>query len=172
MERELRRYQNLLVCVGAGIITFGFWSLIKGVMSMFLYKDDIRELLAVLGVTQEEMGFVLPFINIILVVLIGMDLVLRMIVGTSARNEGRARDRKRRWVYLVFGLLLGFLSLSSLVSDITRFDENFSSILDGVITVVIDATSVIMVVEMFVAGVKVKVLKKKISETKTEEVAA
>jgi len=98
--------------------------------------------------------------------------VLRMIVGTSAKNEGRARDQRRRWVYLVFGLLLGIFSLSSLVSDITRFDENFSGILDGVITVVIDVTSIIMVVEMFVAGVKVKLLKKKISETKTEEIAA
>ena len=172
MERELRRYQNLLVCVGVGIITFGFWSLIKGVMTMFLYKDDIKEFLLMLGVKQEELSFVIPFINIVLVVIICMDLLLRMIVGTSAKNEGRARDQRRRWVYLVFGLLLGIFSLSSLVSDITRFDENFSGILDGVITVVIDVTSIIMVVEMFVAGVKVKLLKKKISETKTEEVAA
>ena len=116
MERELRRYQNLLVCVGVGIITFGFWSLIKGVMTMFLYKDDIKEFLLMLGVKQEELSFVIPFINIVLVVIICMDLVLRMIVGTSAKNEGRARDQRRRWVYLVFGLLLGIFSLSSQLS--------------------------------------------------------
>ncbi len=172
MERELRRYQNLLVCVGTGIIMFGFWSLIKGVMMIIFYKDDIIELMTALGTPKEDLSWLLPFVNVMIVGVICADLVLRMIVGLSAQNEGRDRGTQGRWLYLVFGMMLTIIQVGSLVGNLTSFDESFTNFLDGIITLVIDVTSVVMMVEMFVAGARVKYLKRKIRRAKAEEVAA
>ena len=172
MERELRRYQNLLVCVGSGIILFGFWSLVKGVMSMFLYRDEFEELLISLGTTEEELGFAVPFVYNVLTVLILIDLTLRVIVGSSAKKEGRGRAGKNQKAYLIFGVVLGIIVVCSLVGDISNFTENFDNLFDGIITIVIEVTSIAMIVELFVAGLKVKHLKKKIAEAKGEEAAA
>ncbi len=172
MERQLRRYQNLLICVGTGIIMFGFWSLIKGVLFMFLYKDELREFLVAVGTTEEELGFAIPIIYIVFGVLIMIDLSLRMIVGSSARKEGRGQDGRNRFAHLIVGVILAIMAISFLIGDIYNFEENFRDIFDGIVTTAIDVTSVVMVVELFVAGVKVKYLKKKIGEAKREEIAA
>ncbi len=172
MERELRRNQDLLFCVGSGIITFGFWSLVKGVMSMIFYKDEWAELLTATGTTEEEMAIAIPLLYIIVTVIICLDVLLRLIVGTSARIEGRGRGKRPQKAYLFFGAILGLLSLASLLTDFMHFEENFNTILDGIITVIIDVTSIVMVVELFVAGMKVRRLSKKIDEAKLEEAAA
>ncbi len=172
MERELRRYQNLLVCVGSGIILFGLWTLVKGVMTIILYKEELQEFLLSLGTREEELALMIELVSYLLIILCCLDLALRLAVGLSARREGRARDQKRHWAFLVFGAVLLTLTLTSLTMDLKDFNENFNSIFDGIITVAIDATSVVMVIELFVAGAKVKYLKKKIREAKVEEVAA
>lgn len=172
MERELRRYQNLLVCVGSGIILFGLWTLVKGVMTIILYKEELQEILLSLGTREEELALMIELVSYCLIILCCLDLALRLAVGLSARREGRARDQKRHWAFLVFGAVLLTLTLTSLTMDLKDFNENFNSIFDGIITVAIDATSVVMIIELFVAGAKVKYLKKKIREAKVEEVAA
>lgn len=172
MERELRRYQNLLVCVGSGIILFGLWTLVKGVMTIILYKEELQEFLLSLGTREEELALMIELVSYFLIILCCLDLALRLAVGLSARREGRARDQKRHWAFLVFGAVLLTLTLTSLTMDLKDFNENFNSIFDGIITVAIDATSVVMTIELFVAGAKVKYLKKKIREAKVEEVAA
>lgn len=172
MERELRRYQNLLVCVGSGIILFGLWTLVKGVMTIILYKEELQEFLLSLGTREEELALMIELVSYFLIILCCLDLALRLAVGLSARREGRARDQKRHWAFLVFGAVLLTLTLTSLTMDLKDFNENFNSIFDGIITVAIDATSVVMIIELFVAGAKVKYLKKKIREAKVEEVAA
>ena len=175
MERELRRYQNLLVCVGSGIILFGLWTLVKGVMTIILYKEELQEFLLSLGTREEELALMIELVSYFLIILCCLDLALRLAVGLSARREGRARDQKRHWLIAredggADGLLT--LTLTSLTMDLKDFNENFNSIFDGIITVAIDATSVVMIIELFVAGAKVKYLKKKIREAKVEEVAA
>ena len=172
MERELRRYQNLLVCVGSGIILFGLWTLVKGVMTIILYKEELQEFLLSLGTREEELALMIELVSYFLIILCCLDLALRLAVGLSARREGRARDQKRHWAFLVFGAVLLTLTLTSLTMDLKDFNENFNSIFDGIITVAIDATSVVMIIELFVAGAKVNYLKKKIREAKVEEVAA
>ena len=176
MERELRRYQDMLFCVGTGVITFGFWSLVKGVMSIIFYKDELDEIIKQIGTTvgtpEEELGLAIPAVYIVMLIIICLDVLLRLIVGSSARREGKGRANEKQWKYLGFGVILAIICIASLIGDITNFKENFLNPLDGIITIVIEATSVVMVTELFVAGIKVKILKKKVEEAKLEEAAA
>ena len=171
MERKLRRYQNVLVCVGSGVIMFGFWGAVKSVMNMILKKQEIATLAIQMGVSEETVSMMMPFMFIATLIVVALDVTLRMIVGLSARREGRARDEKKHWAYLVFAVILAMITLSSLFTDIATVDYNYSGVLDSVITAVIDLTSFVMSIELFVTGVKVKVLKKKCRKAKAEEAA-
>ncbi len=172
MERELRRYQNLLICVGTGVITFGFWSLIKGVMSLILFKDDINTFLDATLPPEIPPYTVILIIVIMFAIGIALDLILRLYVGLSARKDGFGSAKKVNRAYPVFAIILALISVTSFISDFSMIGSEFGGILDTVVTCIIDVTSVVMSIELFVGAIKVSSLKRKISAAKAEEGAS
>ena len=172
MERELRRSQNMLVCVGTGVITFGFWSLIKGVMMLILYKDHLTELVEAAASPGVSAKTIYDIFLVLMGIMVFIDLLIRLYVGLSARKDGMEKSIRKHRGYPVFTLILAVVSTISLVVDLVQFIEIFETVLDGVVTIFIDFTSLVMSIELFVGTIKVNNLKRKISETKAEEVAA
>ena len=191
MDRELRRYQNLLACVGTGVVTFGIWSVIKAVMTYARDKDSLMEFLrAYLGPQYADAVFwiLLAFIGAFVVV----DLILRLGVGMAARKDGmgeRKKTKKHR-VYLVAAFVLVIVTVFSMLSnfsDMATLNELSAyldlnngqvigpfvdAIFEVVVKTIVDITSMIMIIEMIVAGIKVSGLEKKIREAGAEEVAS
>ncbi len=156
MEQKLRRNQNALVILGAGVIAFGFWSGIKTILVYFLQTDKMNEIAAELG---EGVGNIPPMLLlwIIVSVILGIDLLLRLYVGLSARAEGFGRKRGR--AYLVVAALMIVFFAAAIIFSITSFSlDNYDSILDAVVTFAVDLTTMITLRELFVAAIRVKKL--------------
>lgn len=174
MERELRRNQNLLYCVGTGVIMFGLWNVIKGIVTIFLQKD---ELILVFETVKESLTpdkadyFVSTFtiVCIIIGIIIGVLLLMHICVGLSARKEGMGRRKKDRVAYLVVAVILMVLTAAAVVLEILTLFKSPEGLLDEIVTVIVDVTSLVVIIELIVTGIKVRKLKRKLNEEEKEE---
>ncbi len=174
MERELRRNQNLLYCVGTGVIMFGLWSVIKGIMTIFLQKDELIVMLETVkaSLTPDQADyFVSTFtlVCIIIGIIIGVLLLMHICVGLSARKEGMGRRKKDRVGYLVVAFILLVLSVALVVPEIPALFKGVDDLLDEIVTVIVDVTSIVVILELIVTGIKVRILKRKLNEEEKEE---
>ena len=154
---KLRKYQNTLVVVGMGVIAFGIWSVIKTVMLTAFNKDEMAELSAQ-GTAVEVVFWVM------LGIMLAIDLWLRLYVGLAAIQEGRGKKRKAyiAWIFLMaffsaLGVLVGLASIGSDEAPATALGT-------AVVTVIVEATSCVLLVEMARAAVKVKRLSRQLVE--------
>lgn len=156
-KKELRRYQNTMVIYGTGVILFGFWNLLKTILSFVFQTEDMREIL-------EEMRkerFIAIFYILFFVIILGVDLLLRLNVGLSARAEGFGQKRKHG--YLISAAVLIASSVFSLYMVFTQFtlaDSNLLTLLTGA---VIELTSMATLIELFVAVLRAKSLEKRLA---------
>ena len=151
-ERKMRRYQNLLTISGLGVIIFALWSVLKTILLFFL-REDVRAALPDDAASR----------TILLVVIIGIlviDISIRLFVGLSARAEGFGK--KKGYAYIVFAVLAALASLASLV--MIFFDSTYNSITELVVSVIVEATSLVVTIELLVAAFTVKKLKKELGE--------
>ena len=151
-ERKMRRYQNLLTISGLGVIIFALWSVLKTILLFFL-REDVRAALPDDAASR----------TILLAVIIGIlviDISIRLFVGLSARAEGFGK--KKGYAYIVFAVLAALASLASLV--MIFFDSTYNSITELVVSVIVEATSLVVTIELLVAAFTVKKLKKELGE--------
>lgn len=151
-EVKLRRYQNLLTVSGLGVIVFGLWSVIKTLLVLFMQEDTLDDI-------PDSTVIRVIFFAILGVVLL-VDLLLRLFVGLSARAEGFGK--KKSVVYIIFAFLLAIVSLVSVV--MIFFDMDETSIDELIVSVIVEGTSLIVVIELLVAAFNVKKLKKELGE--------
>lgn len=148
-ERELRRARSTLRSLGMGIIIFGFWSLVRS-MTLVMVKpiEDI--------VTAEELADMGPFaayfrivlIFVILFILI-LDLLSRWYVGRTAMKVSQGKKAGRRftifsWLLFILWLGLDIASLFLLPDTL----EQTQSILETVISFILDITSTVLIGEL------------------------
>ena len=151
-EVKLRRYENLLTVSGLGVIVFGLWSVIKTLLVLFMQEDTLADM------PDSTLIRVIFFTIIGLVLLV--DLLLRLFVGLSARAEGFGK--KKGVVYIVFAILLAIVSLISV--GMIFFDMDEESIVEIIVSVIVEGTSLIVVIELLIAAFNVKKLKKELGE--------
>lgn len=184
MERELRRYKNILFCVGTGVITFGFWSVIKSIMTMTLQKESWLALMKEL-VGPDLASIALALMWVIVGVVIGIDLILRVCLGMAARKDGMDMRKRKHRGYLFFVFILILLTAGSLISNFTDLndlahltglpftDEVVTMYVDSVLSLVaksiVDGTSLIMIIELLVAGIKVNQLERAMKKAEAME---
>ena len=100
---------------------------------------------------------------IIVAAVLVIDISLRLYVGLSARAEGFGRKHGR--VYLVVAALMIVCFAALIVLSITFFSlDNYDSVLDAVINFAVDLTSLITLIELFVAAIRVKKLTKALAK--------
>jgi len=153
---KLRRYQNLLTVSGLGVIVLALWSVLKTILFIFVKKDDLEKEFADISENSAMMAMVIA----ILAAVILIDLLIRLYVGLSARAEGFGK--KKGYGYIVFAVLLGLLSVLSLV--LIFFDTGDTSIEELIVSVIVEATSLVVVIELLVAAFTVKKLRKELGE--------
>ena len=158
LERLLRKNQNTLVIVGEGVIAFGIWNVMKILLSI-AFVEDTRQSLLYDAATGEAEPLALVVVGV--VIMLGLILALRLFVGLSAISEGRGR--RRRYGYLVFTALMILVDGAALISTFFVSDP-FDTMLDGVITVVVELTSIVTLVELFASGIRVKALTRQLGK--------
>lgn len=153
---QLRKTKNTLMVVGTGILVFGVWTALKFLGMLFLTRKGIIESVRnTANVTEftisDELLFGILLVFAVIYLLFGLGA--RAIIGFSAIAEARGRRRGKLYIPLtaVF-ILLNFLELINIIRQIVTGDipENRAG---GslVITLIIDLTSMIMMVQMLAA---------------------
>lgn len=165
---ELRKRQNTLIIVGVGTIFFGVWSIIKTV-GLF-YFDKTRRL-AVLKGAVEASGAVwedryYTVAVILAVVILTWDLIFRSFIGWAAISAGKGKRRS------ILYIIIASLMVWSSIWTITGLSADYVDLLVHITAqtpeeswneptlsaIIIEITSLIMLVEMIHASIRVKKL--------------
>ncbi len=162
MDVTIRRLENNLTTLGAGVILFGFWSFIKSALTYILLGDQSW------NNVSDEIRTAVIISSWILVALIAL---MYLWLGLSARAEGNGK-RKGNFYLVVIGLIIFFSSLLILVNVISLIflRDEFDVIL---ITLIIDVTKVVFLIQILYSAIKLRKLRKqKQDATDTEGVTA
>lgn len=154
IERHLRKGQNNLVVIGYGVIAFGIWSVIKTVLYTALNTGT-----NMLSSEEETVSIVMFWI--MMFVFLVFELSLRLYVGFSAVYEGRGR--KKRFGYIILALLMALISFALVAANLAAFGSDESPG-KTVVTIIVEASSSIMLIEMAIFAVRVKRLGRKLAE--------
>ena len=154
LERELRRNQDTLSSVGLGVLAFGVWSVIKAAVVFVIQVPEQIEA----AVEKQYVPAAIAFAGALLLLILSLILALRVYIWRSARAERQGGRHKRGYLFAVG--LLAALSLVSLVGMILqmilpgRFETDGSR--DRFTAAFIEMTSLVTLVEMIVASIRVK----------------
>lgn len=158
MEIQLRRNQNSLGIIGTGVVAFGVWSVIKMTMYFLLSPEELRATLNMNRLSKNMMIAVYIALAMILVI----ELVLRLYVGFSARAEGRDREKGNGYI-IVAGLLVMLNILCFAGNSMTVYLAS-DSIADMVVSMAIELTSMITLVDLIIAAIRSRKLKRLLGE--------
>ena len=149
MEKELRKHKINLGISGAAVIVFGVWTIVKILIYFFASTEDFFSLFGAMQILDPAERAITITIFIVLVLI---DLGLRLFIGLSARAE--SKGKKKSVVYLIFAALM---ILGSVFLNVFFASDLFTgSILDGIISIILECTSVLAFVEVIVSSVGIR----------------
>lgn len=151
---QLRKNQNTLVVVGIGVIAFGIWSVIKSVMLTALNTEEMTSL-------AEQGTMVVVLFWVLLGIMLAIELRLRLYVGLAAINEGRGR--KKRKAYIVWAFFMALFSALGVTVGLAAI-RSTEALGTTVVTVIVEITSCVLLVEMALSAIKVKRLSRELKE--------
>lgn len=161
MKKELRKQQDSLVITGTGVCFFGLWGVISTVMRLVLNRTQIIEAL-----NENELGWLAPFLYILLLACAAAVFSAHFFVGMSARSEGLGK--KRHFVYIFAAVLMLVFSMLVTISDIANFNSEQTDIFDFVVALIMSATFIATLVQMIIASIRTKILRKSLKEQEGE----
>ena len=150
----LRKNQNTLSVIGTGVIVFGVWSVLKGVMSIGIDASNG-------SIPSMENRMQTTVFWVLAVIILAVDLGLRLYVGLCAIAEGRGR--KQRYAYIVLAFLMVLSSILMVVLSVYYMPKAITIGLP-IVAIVVETTSCVLLVEMALSAIKVKQLSKAIRE--------
>ncbi|MBO6137963.1 MAG: hypothetical protein J6O71_05050 [Lachnospiraceae bacterium] len=145
---------------------FGFWSFIKMLAATFM-RDEVRQSFIESTFTGKmvDIFFTVFFMGLF----VGFDLWTRIYVGTSARAESngqRKNGKKIGNLYIVLAIMLVLFNLISLISYLVSEKSDFTSYIDSGVTIIVELTSIITLVEMIRAAFIIRHLRREVQRLK------
>ena len=174
MQTELIKHRHTLAVVGMGAIAFGIWSLIKSILYFVLVEpltDIINENLDSIIDSNFEALAALALSILIVGLFVLIDMLFRWKVGRKAMAVSRGEREPGVGFFILSSILLlmdmaelimGALSIAGIIPS----DEDIT---DQISTLLVDFTSVVMLIEMLFAAIMIRKLVKKISEGQNTE---
>ena len=149
MGATIRRLENNLNTLGAGVIAFGFWAFIKFALSYLMMGSGIWE-----DIEEEIQTAVI----ITAWIISALSALVYLWLGLSARAEGKGK-RKRIFYLIVIGVIITFSALV-IVAEILALVTLSDSLGKIIITLIIDATRMVFLIELLASSIKLRVLRK------------
>lgn len=151
-EARIRRLRDTLFIAGGAVIAFSVWALAKTALLLFISNDE--QLSSSFGITGDVPAWIVITVAL---VFLTIDLVFRGYVGLSARAEGRGK--KKGPFYLIVA------TLAAIGNATSAFGAAFgtamaASVFDAVVTIVIEATSLIALILVIYCSIRLRSLRK------------
>jgi hypothetical protein len=154
----LRRYEDNLNVCGMGVIILGAWDVLKVIMQLMMnMKDLVSEMLN--EVDESEQGIALGVIIAIIAVAIVITAVIFLIHYYIGMNASRAAKglpyKKGYYVWAIILLVVSILGMYTYVEDI----KDIENIETTIASIIVDITSIYILISVVVATRKIKELK-------------
>ena len=150
MDVTMRRLENNLTTLGMSLVVFSLWTLVKTALTFYLLDDEIE---------QVATGTVKLLVIGIVMAIVGLAVLLQCWVGLSARAQGRGK--RKRIVYVVVACIIAFIDALAIVAEIYGMFTMFESdLLSMAVSLVIDVTLEVFMIEMIVSSIQLRRLKK------------
>ena len=153
MDVKIRRLENNLITLGAGIIAFGMWSFIKNLLTNLTMGESITGTVG----TQHQTAFNLIGVGVILI-----SFLTHLWIGLSARAEGKGK--RTRIFYLIAVIIIILCSVLIILTEILLMIWIIEINLSTAITIIVDITKTIFMIELLYSSVTLRKLKKKRTE--------
>ena len=169
-QRRIRRSQSTLVIVGTGIMMFGIWTALKAYgLALLNSTKMIEETRSYMpeGSDTVSNGLAFAVILVIVTIYVLFELGIRAYIGLSAIAEGRGKRSGK--MYIVLSFILIFIGTLAVVMDAfgvyssvtgTGSGTDGTTASNQLTALIIDLTSLVMMIEMVVSAFRVKKYKK------------
>ena len=168
IQQQYRRIRSILRQSGFGVIIFGLWSIIRVVLQAFFNNGTKVENEATPTITAGgaeipvDAGWIVVAVLIAIFGFLIVEVGLRLFVGFSARSEAMGKKKSIAYI-IVAGILIPFYAFSAVYNIMTmNFLDGY--VIDMIITIILDVSSLIALIELFVSGIRLRGLRKKYGE--------
>ena len=143
---RIRRNKATLSVVGIGVAAFGCWSIIKMIMECLIgpVRGNIIEDL------MDDDIIVTILTEVVLIMIMITDVLLRFYIGLSARREARGTSRSRKYIVVaIIVFLFNAWGLIEIAVDIVTMDNQ--GIRDYV-SFFVELTSLVILLELIIVS--------------------
>ena len=152
MDAATRRIEINQMTLGTGVIFFGIWSLARAFLTFFMVDDD--------EITQMNDSTIKTTVYVILMIFAFVLTFLQLYVGVSARSEGLGRQKPIAYRVIISLIILSYF-LSILLEIVGIFVVDSSYYISLFVSIVIDATLFVCLIEMLINSVQLKKIRNK-----------
>lgn len=173
MEAKLRHQQFILSYSGGAVILFGVWGIVKIITNLILYPVDWSDVVG----SEQVLEFSPIVYNITLCIMFAVFslavILIRLYVGLSAIKEGKGLTAGYFYLF-VTALLFIANTLSSIIILYRMFkgeyvNDSGTYIKQTIPSVIIELSSQMAFLMVFVASCRARQLKKRIRMSKSIE---
>ena len=151
---KYRRDRSTLYILGAGVVIFGIWSVLK--LGAYLILDiPIFDVSEMEDMTEAD----LPMLMGILFFMTAVDVIVRFVVGMNAIAEVRSKSgRLNSGLYLAFNVIMIIFSLFSVASVIWTITETSDpdEFIEYILMLFMELSSLIILVEVYASALSVR----------------
>ena len=156
---QLRKNQDTLKNVGLGVMAFGAWSIVRTILYTTLQWNSIIENMVEQELSAKTAGIMYV---IVIVMIMAVEIAIRLYIGRSAIAEGNG-ERKRHG-YIVVAFLIALLNLSLIFFFFMLPDARAEIGLNSLVTMFVELTSTVILLEMCQSAIRVRKLRRQIAE--------
>lgn len=154
LETKIRKYSTNMRLSAYGVILFGAWSVIKGILYLVFNTGVFDALLGIGSIPKESKTLAISVLFAIQV----LDLIVRILIGRAAILESKGHKRGIGYI------IIGFLLISFYVyNDVANFPSVFelgstNMIIDQIVSLILDITSIYAMADLIYSSIRYKAL--------------
>ena len=156
---QLRKNQDTLKNVGLGVMAFGAWSIVRTILYTTLQWNSIIENMVEQELSAKTAGIMYV---IVIVMIMAVEIAIRLYIGRSAIAEGKGK--RKRPGYIVVAFLIALMDLSLMFSFFMLLGTRTEISLDALVTMFVEFTSAVILLEMCQSAIRVRKLRRQIAE--------
>ena len=156
---QLRKNQDTLKIVGLGVMAFGAWSIVRAILYTTLQWNSIIENMVEQELSAKTAGIMYVIVS---VMIMAVEIAIRLYIGRSAIAEGKG-ERKRSG-YIVVAFLIALMDLSLMFFFFILLGTRTEISLDALVTMFVELTSTVILLEMCQSAIRVRKLRRQIAE--------